>query len=327
MTATDTPANPSIDEASGDGDQTAGNGDEKEKGFMSRVRDISASRIALYAVLVSLVGFYLIPLETGLMTAFKTAEAITQSVPFIPPGPEGFSLNAWEVAFREMGDALVNSIMLAVPAAILSALFGSFAAYGLTNLDWRGQIPIVLLFVAGIFIPYQSVLIPLSRLFTIINTKMLLTPLWELPLLQPYHASIINLIITHTAYGIPITMLLFRSYYKKFSTEMLEAASLDGANAFTIYRRIILPLSMPMFAVTLIYQFTQVWNDLLFALIIIPSGSGPAAVVTIALNTLTGGIIQSFNAQMAGAFVAALPTLIVYILFGDQFAKGVAGES
>lgn len=320
MATTNAPESTSINE----GDS----GDEKEDpGLIERFRSLSARRIALYTVLVGLLGFYLAPLETGLMTAFKTTEAITRTVPFVPPAFEGFTLHPWKVAFREMTDALINSLMLAIPAAILSAFFGSIAAYGLTNLDWRGQIPIVLLFVAGIFIPYQAVLIPLSRLFSIIDTQTLLAPLWNLPLMHKHYAYIINLIITHTAYGIPIATLLFRSYYKKFSSEMLEAASLDGANAFTIYRRIILPLSLPMFAVVLIYQFTQVWNDLLFALILIPSGSGPAAVVTIALNKLTGGIIQSFNSQMAGAFVAALPTLIVYILFGDQFAKGVAGES
>lgn len=320
-----TNSNPQSAESVNEGDP--GDDRKEDPGFIERLRSASARRIALYAVLVGLIGFYLAPLETGLMTAFKTTEAITRTVPFVPPVSEGFTLHPWKLAFREMSDALINSLMLAVPAAILSAFFGSIAAYGLTNLDWRGQIPIVLLFVAGIFIPYQAVLIPLSRLFSIIDTQTLLAPLWDLPLMHEHYAYIINLIITHTAYGIPIAVLLFRSYYKKLSTEMLEAASLDGANAFTIYRRIVLPLSLPMFAVVLIYQFTQVWNDLLFALILIPSGSGPAAVVTIALNKLTGGIIQSFNSQMAGAFVAALPTLIVYILFGEQFAKGVAGES
>lgn len=301
--------------------------DEPEGG---RLADIAGSltkrRVGLYAVLVALAAFYLSPLEAGLMTAFKTTDAFTHTTPIAPPGPSGFTVEPWMKAFTTLKSGLINSVILAVPAAALSAFFGSIAAFGLTNLKWRGQVPIVLLFVAGIFIPYQAVLVPLSRFFAIVNTRELLAPLWTLPLMEPYYASLVNLIITHTAYGIPLTMLLFRSYYKKFSTEMLEAARLDGATAYTIYRRIILPLSIPMFAVTLIYQFTQIWNDLLFALIIIPSGSGPAAVVTLKLNELTGGIVQTFNTQMAGAFVAAIPTLIVYILFGDKFAKGVAGQ-
>ena len=99
---------------------------------------------------------------------------------------------------------------------------------------------------------------------------------------------------------------------------------IDGASIARIYRRIVLPLSVPMFAVTLIYQFTQVWNDLLFALVIVQSSE--FFVVTQELNALQGALVQEYNIQMAGAFIAALPTLIVYVMFGKQFAEGVAGE-
>ena len=286
-------------------------------------------RIALYAVLGLLVLFYLAPLWAGIMTAFKTDAAFNRSIPFFPPlSSEAFTLGHWRAALAGLRNGLINSALLAVPATVLSATLGSFAAYGVMNMPRRRQIPITLLFVAGIFIPYQAVLVPLFRLYSIVNTQQVLADLgvWTLPFMHEHYASIINLIITHTAYGIPITFLLFRGYYQSLSEEMLEAARLDGATVFSIYRRIVLPLSVPMFAVTLIYQFTQIWNDLLFALVIIPSGSGPAAVVTMQLNNLSGGIIQSFGVQMAGAFVAALPTLLVYIAFGDRFAKGVAGS-
>ncbi|UPV74090.1 carbohydrate ABC transporter permease [Halorussus limi] len=299
------------------------------------VRDTDGRRAALYAVLLALVAFYLAPLEAGLMTAFKTTDAFNRTVPFLPPitfesglvAVEGFTVEPWRVAFDAMSGALINSLLLAVPATVLSATLGSIAAYGLTTIDWKYQTTLVALFIAGIFIPYQAVLVPLSRLYAIVNTQELLSFLWGLPLMHDHYASIINLIVTHTAYGIPITFLLFRGYYQSLSDEMIEAARLDGASVYSIYRNIILPLSKPMFAVTLIYQFTQVWNDLLFALVILPSGGGAAAPVTVALNSLTGGIVESFNTQMAGAFVAALPTLLVYVLFGEQFAKGVAGEA
>jgi len=287
------------------------------------VRNADRRRVALYAVLAALIGFYLAPLEAGLMTAFKTTDAFNRTVPFLPP-VEGFTLEPWRIAFQELWDGLINSLLLAVPATVLSAGLGSIAAYGLTTIDWKYQMPIVALFVAGIFIPYQAVLVPLSRLFAIVDTQSLLSALWGLPLMEEHYAAIVNLIVAHVAYGIPITFLLFRAYYQSFSAEMVEAAKLDGASVFSIYRNIVLPLSKPMFAVTLIYQFTQIWNDLLFALVILPSGGGAAAPVTVALNGLSGGIVQSFNTQMAGAFVAALPTLIVYVLFGEQFAKGVA---
>lgn len=293
------------------------------------VANASGQRVALYAVLGLLVAFYLAPLEAGIMTAFKTDSAFNRSIPFFPPlSGDAMTLAHWRAAFTGLWNGLVNSMLLAVPATILSATLGSFAAYGVMNMPRRRQVPITLLFVAGIFIPYQAVLVPLFRLYNIVDTEQVLADLgvWTLPFMHEHYASIINLIITHTAYGIPITFLLFRGYYRSLSTEMLEAARLDGATVFSVYRNIVFPLSVPMFAVTLIYQFTQIWNDLLFALVIIPSGSGPAAVVTMQLNNLSGGIIQSFGVQMAGAFVAALPTLLVYIAFGDRFAKGVAGS-
>lgn len=295
------------------------------------VETVGFRRIVLYLGLLAVLAGYLAPLEAGFMTSIKTSEAFTRTLPFAPPGPGGFTTSSWQRAIDALVPTLLNSVFLAVPAAILSALLGSLAAYGLTNLDWRGQLPILLLFVAGIFIPYQAVLVPLFRLWgAIVNLRTVLEPLWVLPLLAPHHGDLIALIITHTAYGIPITTILFRGYYQKLPREMFEAARLDGASVYRIYRSIVLPLSVPMFAVTLIYQFTQVWNDLLFALVIIPSGSGNAAsaVVTMRLNSLGGSVTeQIFNLQMAGAFVAALPTLLVYVLFGEKFAKGVAGES
>ncbi|MFC6835970.1 carbohydrate ABC transporter permease [Halomarina ordinaria] len=275
----------------------------------------TARRIGLYTVLGALVAFYLLPLEAGIMTSIKTSDAFARTVPFAPPGPDGFTLSAWGTAWETLRPMLVDSVLLAVPAALLSALFGSLAAYGLTNVDWRGQVAVVVLFVAGIFIPYQAVLVPLARFWRAI----------ELFGVFGGYESLVHLIITHTAYGIPITTLLFRAYYKNFSSEMLEAARLDGASTFGVYRSIVLPLSTPMFAVTLIYQFTQVWNDLLFALILL-SGAD-SSVVTLGLAQLGGGLVSTFNTEMAGAFIAAFPTLLVYIIFGDKFARGVAGQT
>ncbi len=295
----------------------------------SDLRDsIEGWRIALYAILVVLTAFFLVPIETGLVTSFKTNAAVTRTAPYLPPGPGGFTLENWVAAFDALAPGLVNSALLAVPATILGAVFGSLAAYGLTQVSWRGQIPILILFVAGVFIPYQAVLVPLSQFWSLIPVRDLLSPLWALPVLQPYHAEIVKLIVTHTAYGIPICTVLFRGYYMGLSEEMIEAAKLDGASVFGIYRRVVLPLSGPMFAVTLIFQFTQIWNELLFALILIGSGSAPAAPVTLSLvglGTSLEGI--DFGLRMAGAFLTALPPLLVFIVFGDQFARGVAGRT
>jgi glucose/mannose transport system permease protein len=276
--------------------------------------NVSRKRVALYGVLGLMVAFYLTPLESGITTAVKTTEAVTETAPFAPPGADGFSLGALETAWNTLAPTMVNSVIMAVPATVLSATLGSMAAYGLTGIDWRGQVAVVLLFVAAIFIPYQAVLVPLSRFWAIVDVQQF-----------GRFGELAELVVTHTAYGIPICTILFRSYYQNLSSEMLEAARLDGASPFSIYRNIVLPLSTPMFAVTLIYQFTQIWNDFLFALILTNTES--AYVVTRGLNALTGGIVQSFNTQMAGALIAAFPTLLVYIFFGDRFAKGVAAEA
>ncbi|WP_324663523.1 carbohydrate ABC transporter permease [Haloarcula sediminis] len=287
-------------------------------------------RIVLYITLVAMAVFYLIPIETGVVTSLTNPSSYTGQYPYLPPleplvsGTGEFSMGAWTSAVDLLGQGLVNSAILVVPATILSGLLGSMAAYGLTTVSWRGQIAVYITFVAGIFIPYQAVLVPLTQFwYNVVPLRTAFQPVTILPFIQGYHWKLVALIVTHTAYGLPICTLLFRAHYKKLSDEMIEAARLDGASVYRIYRRIILPLSVPMFAVVFIYQFTQIWNDLLFALTIVQFGD--ASVVTQELVGL--GVSQSgtnFPLRMAGALVAALPTLLVYVLFGEKFAKGVA---
>ncbi|WP_254767972.1 carbohydrate ABC transporter permease [Salinilacihabitans rarus] len=291
-----------------------------------RVRRPSGRRVALYAGLLLLVAFYLAPLESGLMTAFKTQDAFVRTTPIQPPGPVGFTVEPWLTAFERLqgpltnlSGSMVNSLLFAVPATVLSATIGSLTAYGLTHVDWRGQLAVLVLILAGVFLPYQSVLVPLTRFWLMVDLNSLLS---GVPFLGA-KIDLVELMITHTAYGIPICVVLFRGYYLSFDEAMLEAARLDGASVWRVYRRIVLPLSAPMFAVVLIYQFTQIWNDLLFALVLVSSTSNQ--VVTLSLNALQGSFVTEYNVQMAAAFIAAAPTLLVYVLFGKQFAEGVAG--
>lgn len=284
-----------------------------------RTTSVSWNRIALYAVLAVLVAFYLSPLESAIMTAFKTQQGFVETSPFVPPPPAEFTLDAWFQAFDRLEQGLINSLLFTIPATVLSATLGSLVAYGLTSTKWRGQSLVLVLLIAGIFIPYQSVLVPLSRFWSIVDPATIFAGIEPLA----KRSGLIALAVTHTAYGIPITTLLFRAHYKAMDTSMLEAARLDGASLTKIYLRIVLPLSIPMFAVTLIYQFTNIWNDLLFALVLVQNPSNDVA--TMALTALKGSMVSQYNLQMAGAFITALPTLLVYIFFGEQFAEGVAG--
>jgi len=284
-----------------------------------RFSDLSWNRIGLYAVLLALVAFYLSPLESAITTAFKTQTGFFETSPIAPPGPSTFTLAAWSDAFSRLRSGLVNSLLFTIPATLLSATLGSLVAYGLTNTKWRGQSLVLVLLIAGIFIPYQSVLVPLSRFWSIVDPATIFS--WLPPVAD--RSGLVALAITHTAYGVPITTLLFRAHYQSLDSSMLEAARLDGATIRKIYTRIVLPLSIPMFAVALIYQFTNIWNDLLFALVLVQNPSND--VVTISLTSLQGSMVSQYNLQMAGAFITALPTLLVYIFFGEQFAEGVAG--
>jgi len=287
-------------------------------GVRDRLTGVDRSRVGLYAALLALAAFYLVPLETGLATSLKTSEAFRSTIPLIPPAPGEFTLEPWFTAFgrlqgplTDLSGSLANSVTFAVPATLLSALIGSTTAYGLTHVNWRGQVGILVLILAGVFLPYQSVLVPLTQFWLSVSRLLTGTVTGRIPLLE--------LLVTHVAYGVPICTVLVRGYYLGFDDEMLEAARLDGAGVWRIYRKIVFPLSIPMFGVVLIYQFTQIWNDLLFALVL------EAPVVTIALNALSGSFVSNYSVQMAGAFVAAGPTILVYVLFGKQFAEGVAG--
>ncbi|SEV85112.1 carbohydrate ABC transporter permease [Natrinema salifodinae] len=296
----------------------------------SLVEDFNYRRVGQYALVVLFLGFFLVPLETGIMTALKTNSAVARSLPFAPPVGDGFTLANLEYAFNQLTRAFVNSLLMAVPATILNVLLASMAAYGLTMVSWRGQLAVLSLFLVGVFVPYQAVLVPLAQFWNnIFPLARMLEPLFAaVPLLQGEHSRLVPLIITHVAYGIPICTVLFRSYYKGMPNSLVEAAKIDGASITKIYRRIVLPLSLPMFGVVFIYQFTQIYNEFLFSFTLIPGAGHSAAPVTLilpAIGASTEGI--DFGIRMSAAFLAALPTIILYVAFAEQFAKGLRTES
>ena len=296
----------------------------------SLVEDWNLRRIGQYVLVILFIGFFLAPLETGLMTAFKTNEAVARSIPLAPPTADGFTLDNMQFAFEKLSGAFFNSLFMAIPATIGSVLLGSMAAYGLTMVRWRYQMGMLTLFLVGIFLPYQAVLVPLARFWNnIFPLASMVAPVFELlPVLQPYHANLVPLIITHVAYGIPICTILFRSYYQSLPNSLVEAGKIDGASITKIYRRIVLPISKPMIGVVFIYQFTQIYNEFLFAFTLVTGADTLEAPVTLilpAIGASTSGI--DFGIRMSASFLAAIPTLIIYIAFAEQFAKGLRTES
>jgi glucose/mannose transport system permease protein len=277
-------------------------------------------RVVLYAVLVAFAIFYLMPVYVLVATGLKSfAEANLQRMWDLPKGLHFDSyVKAWfgseAEGFRGLNVNFMNSVYLTVPATILSAMWGSINGYILSKWKFRGSDVLFPLLLFGMFIPYQSILIPLVQTLQKINIFGV-----------KFYGSIPGLILAHVIYGIPITTLIFRNYYAGIPTELVEAARIDGANIFGIYRHVLFPLSVPGFVVVMIWQFTSIWNDFLFAATVT---SNPATQpITVGLNNLAGSYIVEWNVQMAGALMTALPTLLVYIFLGRYFVRGLMAGS
>ena len=258
--------------------------------------------VVTFLLLLFFAAFFLLPVWVMLITGLKPFAEV--SLTRMWDLPSGIYIDNFLAALDRLGPHLVNSILLAIPAAAISSVLGSMNGYVLSKWRFRGSDLIFTAFLFGMFIPYQSILIPLVQFMDAIGLV----------------GGIPGLIVVHVVYGIPITTLIFRNYYATLPTEVIESARIDGGGFFGIYRHIVLPLSAPGFAVVLIWQFTNIWNEFLFAVILTRPDSWP---VTVALNNLAGSQIVEWNVQMAGALLAALPTLVVYIVLGRFFLRGL----
>lgn len=277
-------------------------------------------RLLFYLALAITSAFYLIPVYVLLVTSLKSyAEANLSQMWTLPSAP---SIESFRRAFEELGPHVVNSLYLTVPASLLSTLLGSVNGYIFSKWRFRYSDVVFSLVLFGMFIPYQSILIPLVQTLQHINQ---LARLIGIPRslfgLVPGYGTIPGLALVHIVYAIPITTLIFRNYYATVPGELMDAAKIDGAGFFSIYRWVMFPVSMPAFAVALIWQFTSIWNEFLFAVVLTQN---PAVrPVTVALYNLAGSYIVEWNVQMAGALLAALPTLLVYIFLGRFFVRGL----
>lgn len=269
---------------------------------LKKMRLPHPTRVFLYFLLIFFVFLTLLPLWSAVMTALKTEEALIYSNPIQPPIKP--SLEAFGTAFKELRIPILNSLMFTLPATILSCGLGSMAGYALTKVKFRGANTIFLLVIVGIFIPYQAVLIPLVQI--IIKLGL--------------YGTIAALILTHTAYGVPICTLLFKSFYDSIHDSLINAAKVDGAGIWKTYINVILPLSVTPFVVAAVFQFTQIWNDLLFGLVL--SGAGVSQPASVALLNLQGGFVSAWNVQMAGTLWYTIPALIVYLVLGKYLVKG-----
>jgi glucose/mannose transport system permease protein len=279
-------------------------------------RRISPGRIGIYILLVFFALVFLVPVYVMLSGSLKSFAEI-QDLSKLWSLPSDISFESFESAWsgipekglRGLSQNLLNSIKLTVPATIISAMLGSINGYILAKWKFPGADIVFPLMLFGMFIPYQSVLVPLTQTLAYIGLG---GTLW-------------GLILVHVVYGIPITTLIFRNYYAEVPSEMLEAARIDGAGIFGVYRWVLFPLSLPGFVVVIIWQFTNIWNEFLFAVTILQKPE--LQPITVALRNLSGSQIKEWNMIMAGSIIAAIPTLIVYIVMGRYFIRGLLAGS
>ncbi|HMF69421.1 MAG TPA: carbohydrate ABC transporter permease [Phyllobacterium sp.] len=271
------------------------------------------TRVLIYAALFLFAFYYLLPLYVMLVNSLKTLDEIRQGGMLSPPHEWTIQpwLTAWstaQIGVQPTGlrPYFINSILMVVPAVAISTVVGALNGYVLTKWKFRGSNLMFGMLLLGCFIPFQIVLIPMARMLGLLGMA----------------GTIQGLILVHIVYGLGFTTLYFRNYYEAFPTELVRAAQIDGASFFQIFRRILLPSSGPIIVVSVIWQFTNIWNDFLFGASFSGFSSTP---MTVALNNLVNSStgVKEYNVHFAGAILAALPTLIVYIVSGRYFVRGL----
>ncbi len=276
-----------------------------------------ALRWGLYIMLGLFALFYLMPLFVMVTTSFKSLEEIRTGD--LISLPREFTFDAWQTAWSGACTGIQcegvrpyfwNSVLIAIPAVLLSTLIGALNGYVVAQWRFKGANLFFALMLFGCFIPFQVVLLPMARMLGLMGLA----------------GTIPGLIFVHVIYGLGFTTLFFRNYYVSIPAELTKAAKVDGAGFFRIFWSIFLPLSLPIIVVTIIWQFTQIWNDFLFGVSFSQAGTQP---VTVALNNIVNSTtgIKAYNVDMAAAIIAALPTLFVYVVAGKYFVRGLTAGS
>lgn len=270
-------------------------------------------RVLIYGLLGLFALYFLTPLYVMVITSLKTMDELrTGNLLSLPHTP---SFEAWAKAWSTactgadcggLKPFFMNSVLMVVPAVLVSTALGAINGYVLSKWRFRGSEFMFALMLFGVFMPMQVVLLPMSQ---VLGWMGIASSIW-------------GLILVHVVGGLSSTTLFFRNYYVSLPDELVKAAQLDGAGFWLIFWRIILPLSMPITVVTLIWQFTNIWNDFLYGVVFSGADSKP---VTVGLNNLanTSSVVKEYNVDMAAAIIAALPTLAVYVFAGKYFVRGL----
>jgi glucose/mannose transport system permease protein len=276
-------------------------------------RSFSLGRLFVYSLLLLAALFFLAPLYVMVATSLKDAEQIRSGN--LLSLPHGLNFESWRLAWstactgvdcRGLAPFFWNSVIMAVPAVLISTAWGAVNGYVLSMWKFRGSEVLFGFLLFGVFMPFQVVLLPMSQVLGWLGIS----------------SSIVGLVLVHCLAGMAGTTLFFRNYYTAVPRELVNAARIDGAGFWRIFLRIVLPMSTPILMVTLIWQFTNIWNDFLFGVAFSGADSKP---ITVGLNNManTTSSVKAYNVDMAAAIIAGLPTMLVYVLAGQYFVKGL----
>ncbi|WP_288842185.1 carbohydrate ABC transporter permease [uncultured Deefgea sp.] len=268
----------------------------------------------VYAALVFAALYYLIPLYVMLTTSVKDMEEIRTGNLLSFPQNIGFA--AWDKAWSSactgvscdgLSGYFLNSVKMVIPAVLISTTLGAINGYVLSKWRFPGSNIVFAMILFGVFMPFQVLLLPMAQTLGWLGIASTTT----------------GLVFVHVVCGLASTTLFFRNYYVGIPDELIKAARLDGAGFWRIFWRIIVPMSTPIIMVTLIWQFTNIWNDFLFGVVFSAGDSQP---ITVGLNNManTSTNVKEYNVDMAAALIAALPTIAVYVFCGKYFVKGLS---
>jgi glucose/mannose transport system permease protein len=271
------------------------------------------SRMLIYFVVSLIAATYLVPLLVVVLNSLRTAEEIAQTS--MIGWPKQWAWGNYVVAWGDFCVAqtcagirpyMLNSALVTIPATIVSTLLGAVAGYAVSLWRFRGDRWIYGVVTLGIFLPQQMRLLP----WTIVLRDLGLTN------------TLTGLVMIHTIQGLSFTTLFCRNYYIAIPQELIRAARIDGAGFYRIFWRIVLPLSPPILIVTVIWQFTHIWNEFLYGVTFTTGQQQPVTAALIALSASIADIPQH-GVQSAAVMIAALPTLLVYLFGGRYFVRGL----
>lgn len=278
------------------------------------------SRLFVYLTIILLglfAVYFLVPFYVMLVNSFKPLSEIRGGN--MLDLPREFSFDSWKKAWSTaqigvqatgLRPYFLNSIKMVIPAVLISTLLGALSGFVLAKWRFKGDSIIFGMILFGCFIPFQIILIPSARVLGMLKLA----------------GTTQGLILVHVVYGVGFTTLFFRNSYTNLPDEIIQSAQVDGAHFMRIFRSIILPNSAPVIMVSIIWQTTNIWNDFLFG---VSFGDATSQPMTVALNNLVSSStgVKEYNVHFAGAIIAALPTLIIYIISGRYFVRGLMSGS